>query len=380
MTRAHPHIAILGSVGVPARYGGFETLAEQLARFHASQNRSETLSITCSARAFKERPTHFETANLSYLPLRANGASSVPYDILSLTHAAVQGADVALLLGVSGALALPFLASGQMRIVAHVDGQEWRREKWSRAARGYLKFSEGLAVRFADAVIADSPAIADELNQRYGRKAEVITYGGDQACGTPDAPLPPEVPRDYALAVCRIEPENNVDMILAACATAGQPLVFVGNWDASTFGRKLKKRYASHPLILLLDPIHDPGPLAALRRNAAVYLHGHSAGGTNPSLVEAMHAGRPVFAFDCIFNRLTTRNAATYFGTVEALVGRLRAGCDPAMGTVLRSLARAHYRWADIGAQYFGLFERIYAEPRNVGAPNGHPHRPVPNH
>ncbi len=301
---------------------------------------------------------------MNYLPLPANGAASVPYDILSLARARASGADVALLLGVSGAVALPFVTGGRMRVVAHVDGQEWRRAKWSRATRRFLKRAEAMAVRHADAVIADSPAIADDLWKRHGRRAEVLTYGGDQALDAPAAARPDWAPQDYALAICRIEPENNIHILLEAAVTSGTPLICLGNWKNSRYGRELRTRYASQPGLWLHDAIYDPAPLQALRRNASLYLHGHSAGGTNPSLVEMMHVGKPIYAFDCIFNRQTTHGKALYFSDAQGLAGLLRQGAPLGMGDALRAVARDHYRWDDIGGRYFDLFERVASRPR----------------
>ncbi len=366
MSKRVRHIAILGTVGVPACYGGFETLAEQLVRHHKTTGRTERLSVACSAPAFDVRPAQFESADLCYLPLRANGAASVPYDILSLLRANWAGADVALMLGVSGAMALPFLASGNMRVIAHIDGQEWRRAKWPRPVRKFLKLCERLAVRHADAVIADNQAIADDVWHRYGRRADVLTYGGDQAVNAPDSPLPRNLPNDYALAVSRIEPENNIEMILRACVTSHTPLVCVGNWDKNRYGRDLRRRYGHHPSLNLMDPIYAPDPLQALRRKARVYLHGHSAGGTNPSLVEMMHVGRPIYAFDCVFNRHTTFNEAGYFSDADDLAQTLRKPPPRHMGPRLKTLAQRHYTWSSIGAQYFNLIERVARAPRSA--------------
>ena len=356
-------IAILGSVGVPARYGGFETLADNLARFHADTGRLDALSVYCSRPAYPDRPEKFGNSELRYSRFRANGAPSVIYDATTLRDAIRQDTDVALLLGVSGAVALPVLRRGRTRIITHVDGLEWRRGKWSAPARAFLRWSEALAVRHSDAVIADSPSIADHLRREYGVTAEVIAYGGDHAV-TPPQPAsdtPPDMPDGYALGLCRIEPENNVQMILEAFAEATKPLVFVGNWDASTYGRALKSRYGNAPQIRLLDPIYAPGPLYALRQGASAYVHGHSAGGTNPALVEMMHIGHPVLAFDCVFNRLATKDAAQFFTDKDSLLAALRAGPRAGDGAALQKIAQAEYTWEKVGAQYFDLFSRVAA-------------------
>ncbi len=355
------HIAILGSVGVPANYGGFETLAEHLVRYHAAAGRPERLSVFCSGPAYSSHPRRFETADLIYSPFRANGASSVLYDASTLRQAIRQKVDIALMLGVSGAMVFPFLPRGRTKIVTHMDGLEWRRGKWSGPAKAILKRSEALAVRHSDAVIADHPAIAAHLWQGHGVTPEVIAYGGDHATQAPvgASALPEGLPDDYALALCRIVPENNPEMILQAFDACQSPLVFVGNWNDSRFGRKLRARFADRPHLRLLDPVHAPDLRYAIRRRARAYVHGHSAGGTNPALVEMMHLGLPILAFDCVFNRQTTRDAAAYFGDGADLARLLRGPSPEHAGARMQEIAQAHYRWDRIGAQYFTLFERL---------------------
>ncbi len=357
------HIALLGSVGVPARYGGFETLAENLARYHADVTRPERLSIYCSRPAYPDRPEQFARAELHYSRFRANGASSILYDATTLRDAIARRVDVAVLLGVSGAMALPLLARRGTRVVTHVDGLEWRRDKWSGVARRLLRWSERLAVQHSDAVIADSPAIAEHLARTYGVQAEVIAYGGDHAVRLPDppSPPPPDLPPGYALALCRVEPENNVGLILDAFAATGAPLVFVGNWQRSAYGRDLRARHAGQGAMRLLDPIYAPGPLHALRSGASAYIHGHSAGGTNPALVEMMQFGLRILAFDCVFNRQTTEDRAEFFTDAASLAAALRAPPDPHPGHALREIARRRYRWSTVGAQYFDMLSRVAA-------------------
>ncbi|AQS47176.1 glycosyl transferase [Thioclava nitratireducens] len=356
-------IAILGTVGVPGRYGGFETLAENLVRYHKRTGHRSALTVWCSAKDNCEHPVHFESADLRYVDLRANGAQSIPYDVISLWQAVRSGHDRILLLGVSGALALPlFRLISQSRVITNIDGIEWKREKWKGLARLVLRASEWAAVHFSHEVIADNQAIADHVRETYGFNCHVIAYGGDHALDhIGKAEVPAGLPPHFALALCRIEPENNVDLILEAFDELDTPLVFVGNWDNNAYSRDLKARYSGRPNLHLVDPIYESGALHALRRRASVYLHGHSAGGTNPSLVEMMHFGVPIITHGCAFNRNSTEGQAYYFKTAAELADRLRR-LNPEdaaqIGAKMREIAKRRYTWERIGEAYFQLLER----------------------
>ena len=355
--------AILGTVGVPGNYGGFETLAQNLVDYHGATAKTSELAVYCSARAFPDRPETYGTARLRYIGLNANGAQSIPYDGLSLLDAVRRGDNQLLLLGVSGALVLPLVRLvSRARIVTNIDGIEWKREKWKGLAKLVLRASEWAAVRFSHVVIADNQAIAAYVTETYATPCDVIPYGGDHALeAAPDPAAVANLPDSYALALCRIEPENNVAMILEAFAGLDMPLVFVGNWDKSDYGRALKARYASHPNITIHDPVYEPGALRAIRDRASVYVHGHSAGGTNPSLVEMMHFAIPVLAHGCAFNRHSTEGKARYFTTVAelaALATGLTKVEKASIGTDMAEIARRRYTWGQIGKAYFDLLER----------------------
>lgn len=355
--------AIIGTVGVPARYGGFETLAENLVRYHADQDFPSGLTVYCSADTYPERAEAYGKADLRYSRFNANGAQSVIYDIITALDAVRRGNDVLLFLGVSGAIILPLIKLfSRKRIVTNVDGIEWRREKWQGLAKHFLRWSEKLAVRHSDVVIADNRAIAEYLKDSYGITAEVIAYGGDHAIapqsGASDETLLASLPAKYALSLCRIEPENNVEMILSAMADSPSPLVFVGNWNNSVFGREMKCRFGGKDTIHLVDPVYQPATLLALRQRASTYVHGHSAGGTNPSLVEMMHFGIPILAYNCNFNRYTTEDQAAYFKSAKDLAQLMAS--DPAQalqgqGPRMIEIARRKYTWDIICKRYFDL-------------------------
>lgn len=354
-------VAILGTVGIPASYGGFETLAENLVRFHHSHSLEGELTVYCSANSYEAKATNYLGAKLRYISLKANGISSVAYDIISLFSAIRHQSDVILLLGVSGAVSLPLIRLlSHARIVTNVDGIEWKREKWKGLAKWFLRFSEQMAVWFSHEVVADNLGIAEHIKQSYGRNSHVIAYGGDHALQALSKTFTGGlIPSSYALALCRIEPENNVAMILEAFVSIPTiPLVFVGNWSNSTFGQKLRKHYAGQAHLYLLDPVYDNGVVRTLRGNASCYIHGHSAGGTNPSLVEMMHFGLPILAYDCIFNRYTTDGKACFFNDIETLrnaLSSLTSGKAARIGADMRRIAKERYTWDAVGRAYFGI-------------------------
>lgn len=351
-------IAIIGSVGIPANYGGFETLAEQLA-IHLQHDFDVT--AYCSAKAYPQKQDFFHSVRLVYIPLKANGIQSIPYDLWSISKA-IRKHDTLLILGVASGAFLWFfrLFYPKKQLIVHVDGREWKREKWNALTRRFLKFSEGAAIRRADVVIADNQAIKDDLDRRFGIESQLIAYGADHVQRTALSPEilqeHPYLAKDYAFSVCRIEPENNIHLILEAFAESKHmPLVLVGNWDVSGYSIDLKRRFAEYTHIHLINPIYIQSTLDQLRSNCRVYIHGHSAGGTNPSLVEAMWLGLHILAFDVHFNRYTTEQAAHYFKTKEELMQQLAAFEELKNGDTMEGIARAKYTWKRIGEHYKAL-------------------------
>ncbi len=346
---------------MPARYGGFETLVERLVRYAQSRKQPiDQLTVYCSRQAYLERPSHYCGARLRYSSYNANGIQSIIYDCVTALDAIWRRHDRLLVLGVSGAIVFPLIRLiSRARIVTNVDGIEWRRPKWKGLSRCFLKWSEWLAVRFSHEIVADNQGIADYLKETYKIQARVIAYGGDHAVRTiAEESIDASQPRGpYALALCRIEPENNVSMILEAFEDSSLPLVFVGNWNNSEFGRKLRSQYDRSPNIEMLDPIYEPAALQRIRQKASAYIHGHSAGGTNPALVEMMHVGHPILAFDCNFNRYTTEDCAAYFTTARELTDLVGKVSQHENGASMKEIANRRYRWDVIGADYFSLLQ-----------------------
>ena len=352
-------IAVIGTVGLPANYGGFETLVNHIVK---NLGRKYAFTVYCTTKRYRkeERKNSFMNARLKYIPLEANGVQSVLYDSLSILHALFY-ADVLLVLGVAGAWVLPFVyLFTNKKIIVSIDGIEWKRQKWNGPAKLYLWIAEKIAVKFSHIDISDNEAIQDYTAVRYGTLSRIIEYGGDHIMKVEstdnDHEKYPFLKYLYAVKVCRIEPENNVHEVLKAFSEVNKMyFVIIGNWSNSKYGRELKEQYSSCTNIFMIDPIYDQRTLDLIRGNAILYIHGHSAGGTNPSLVEAMCLGLPVIAYDVSYNRATTENKALFFKTAEDLRDRIDAASFESLkrnAEIMKRIAAKRYNWSLIADKY----------------------------
>ena len=357
-------VSIIGTVGLPANYGGFETLVEQLVR----HNKSDDLQYTvfCSRKSYVEKRWVYHGARIEYIDLSANGIQSILYDIVSLIKA-VRTSDVILILGVSGSAFLPlFRLFSKKKLIINIDGLEHKRDKWNGVARKFLKYSEKNAIRYGDVIVTDNKGITDYVKNEYEIDPELIAYGGDHVLQDitqkeSDAILFKYSIKasEYSLGICRIEPENNVHIILEAFKRMpNKQLLFIGNWDKSEYGRNLRNKYSSINNIRLQSPVYDLRDLYVLRDKCKFYIHGHSAGGTNPSLVEAMFFRKPIIAFDCVYNRESTENKALYFKNDDDIIHTVREEDEAfdAIADKMYEIASHRYQWDIITKQYEQLY------------------------
>lgn len=356
-------VAIIGSVGIPAKYGGFETLVEYLSIYLSSKL---DLTVYCSGNAYPQKLKIYNNTRLRYIPFRANGFQSIPYDIFSILHSIIFS-DTLLILGVSGCCILPLVRLvTKKKIIINIDGIEWRRNKWNFFIKKYLKYSEKLAIKYADYIVADNIEIQNYIKQVYFKDSELITYGADHAyskkMNTVTLERYPFLKQNYAFKICRIEPENNIDIILESFITNDSlQLVIIGNWNFSKYGINLRNKYSTYHNIYLIDPIYDQNILNQIRSNCFIYIHGHSAGGTNPSLVEAMILKLPIIAFDCSFNRATTNNNSMYFENSLDLKNKLKNINSIKLKEIseqMHNYAYQNYRWELIASKYKDLFDK----------------------
>lgn len=354
-------IGIIGTVGIPAKYGGFETLVEHLTR---EKGGDYDFTVFCSSKAYKTKKETHNGAKLKYIPLQANGIQSILYDLVSMLSA-LGKVDCFLILGVSGGTFVPVLRLfSAKKIVVNIDGLEWKRGKWGKMAKWYLKFSEKIAVKYSDVVIADNKVIQEHVKNSYGIEAKLIAYGADHTNALDITQKTfiefPFLKENYAFKVCRIEPENNVQLILNAFATFKKlNLVIVGNWNVSKYAQDLRMQFQNCENIFLLDPIYEQDKLNQLRSNCYLYVHGHSAGGTNPSLVEAMFLKLPVLAYDVNYNRETTANQALYFEDAPSLIQSLECvqnGKLEEIGDAMYKIAEENYTWKNVADSYAQVF------------------------
>ncbi len=371
MAHKTPSLAIIGTVGLPAKYGGFETLVEQL--LPHIENEFD-ITIYCSGKFYpkKERKNHVGNAKLKYLPFKANGIQSIPYDIISILHAAFKS-DMLLILGVSGCLILPFVKFfTRKKVFVNIDGIEWKRNKWNFFVKTFLRYSEIFAVESAEAIITDNQVITDYMQTAYNYKSHLIEYGGDQAkqvSVTNDAIIDYHfLNSQYAFTVCRIEPENHIHILLAAMSQQSKlQLVIIGNWNNSEYGLGLKSKYEKFNQIHLLDPIYELETLNRIRSNCYVYLHGHSAGGTNPSLVEAMNLGLPIIAYDVMYNKETTEKKAIYFNDEKELleiINQLTEEKRAQLSAKMMEIANRRYTWKVIAEKYKAMLFEDYSKSK----------------
>lgn len=357
-----PRIALLGSRGIPARYGGFETFVEELAV--RLVERGIDVTVFCEGASALDA---YRGVALRHVRAWAPGAlRTLAFDAQCLASAC-RGFDVVYMLGY-GSSALCFLPRvfGR-RVWINMDGLEWRRSKWGPLARAWLWTMERVAFGAATHLVFDNAALRGELEQRgrRTRAASVIEYGAP--IYERDDELEPLAkhgltPGGYFLVVARLEPENHLLEIVRAHRATGSDRTLAVVTNVGRGGATERELLdAAGPRTRILGAIYDPRELRPLRRHAHAYVHGHSVGGTNPSLLEALGCGSVVLAHDNPFNRETLAGEALFWRGERDLATRLREceELEPAEHARLRRAglerARAHYSWERIADRYAAL-------------------------
>jgi glycosyltransferase involved in cell wall biosynthesis len=370
-------IALVGTRGVPARYGGFETAVEEVGRRLADAGHE--VVVYCRTAGDEPRPRTHLGMRLVHLPaLRRRSLETLSHTGLSVAHLLAHRVDAAIVFNAANAPWLPVLRAARIPVATHVDGLEWKRAKWGGVGKRYYRVVEALSVRWSDALIADAQGIADYYRDEFAASTEQIAYGAPKITGGAADKLADVglTSRGYHLVVARFEPENHVDVIVDGYRRSGAelPLVVVGSAPyADEYTRQVHS--LADDRVRFLGGVWDQELLDQLYGNCATYLHGHSVGGTNPSLLRAIGAGAATIAFDVSFNREVLQASGRYFSTPDDVAAAVTAAeADPSAvrrdGKLARLMA-ARYDWDDVAAAYADLCRRLAARDFARSRPSG---------
>jgi glycosyltransferase involved in cell wall biosynthesis len=366
------HVAMLGTRGVPAAYGGFETAVEEIGR--RLVDRGHAVTVYCRSGSPAGGPVRDEHLGmrLVHLPaLRLKALETLSHTALSVAHLGTRARpDAAFVFNAANAPFVPLLRSRGIPTTVHVDGLEWKRDKWGGTARRYYRWAEQQSVRSADALIADAQGIVDYYRDEFAVPTELISYG-TRILQNPAGDRLRELgltPNGYHLAVARFEPENHVDVIIEGFLRSSSqlPLVVVGSAPyAGAHGRRIAA-LAADPRVRLLGGLWDQDQLDQLYAHAVSYLHGHSVGGTNPSLLRAMGASTAAIAWDVGFNREVLGVFGAYFRDSATLASLIEdAEFNPhhtlEVGVALQHRAGLLYNWGHVTDGYEDLAYRLVA-------------------
>jgi glycosyltransferase involved in cell wall biosynthesis len=363
-------IGILGSRGIPNAYGGFEQFAEYLSL--ALVEKGHEVSVYNShLHPYKHsewRGVHI--IHCKDLEHRLGTAGQFIYDFNCFTDARKRNFDILLQLGyTSNSIWYKRWPKNTINFI-NMDGLEWRRTKYKKLTRIFLKFAEGLAAKHADHLIADSIGIQDYLRSEYDKPSVYIAYGADVFEAEDNTMLERYnlKPFEYYLLIARMEPENNIEMIIQGYLKSSKkyPLVIVSNAE-NRYGKKLREKYPDE-LVVYTGAIFDRPLIDNLRFYSSTYFHGHSVGGTNPSLLEAMGCQCNIAAHNNVFNRSVLGSDADYFSNASQIADVLNKNGDPSVLTErkLNNLQKINsvYNWNRVINQYEKLFLEMMAKSK----------------
>jgi glycosyltransferase involved in cell wall biosynthesis len=314
-----PKLSILGCRGIPAKYGGFETFAERLALYLT--DRGWQVTVYCEDNHSQKQEIFeefWQNIRLVHIPLAGTGAFwSILFDWKSTLHAAREN-NLILTLGYNTAVFSAWYRLKGVTNLMNMDGLEWRRRKWKLPEKIWLYVNDRAGAWLANHLIADHPGIKKYLSNVVSPdKITMIPYGTEPV-GQPDVSLlqPYNLsPNEYSIVIARAEPENHIEEIVSAFSSKkrGHKLIVLGRYLPEKFPYHRQVRKLASEEVIFPGAIYEKPVVDALRFYARLYLHGHSVGGTNPSLVEALAAGSPVLAHDNRFNRWVAGTGAHYF-------------------------------------------------------------------
>jgi glycosyltransferase involved in cell wall biosynthesis len=357
-------IAILGTRGIPANYGGFETFAEECAAGLVA--RGHEVTVYCRSHYVPKSMRQFRGARLVVLPtLKWKYSDTVIHTLLSVTHSLFCGYDAVLICNAANSIYAWMPRLMGIPVVVNVDGIERRRRKWNWLGRSYYRVSEQISTWFPNTIVTDARVIERYYREQYQADSVFISYGAvtEKAQGTEILQKLGLSPRDYFLYVSRLEPENNAHLVIAAFekVTTSKRLLMVGDAPyARDYIRSLRR--TQDPRILFPGAVYGSG-YRQLQSNAFCYIHATEVGGTHPALVEAMGQGNMVIANGTPENVEVLGGAGLIYekNNSEDLARLLQEIADNPekwqhLGDKALNRAKSLYSWEDVVTQYERLF------------------------
>jgi hypothetical protein len=360
-------IAILGTRGIPNYYGGFEQCAEYLALGLTKKGFDVTV--------YNSHNHHYQESSWNgvkiihcYDPeITLGTAGQFLYDLNCIINLRKQKNDIILQLGYTSSSIWGWLLPKDTVVTTNMDGLEWKRTKYSEKVKKFLLYAEKLGTKYSDHLISDSIGIQDYIKETYGNESEFIPYGAD-VFNNPNSEFLLEYKLtefDFDLLIARLEPENSIEIILdgVASAAVNRDFLVIGKHETQ-YGEYLKEKFKDYKRIRFLGGIYDINKLNNIRYYSNLYFHGHTVGGTNPSLLEAMSSNALICANDNPFNRYILGDDALYFTSMKEVASVLENSRKPEhqLQSYLRNNINkitSIYKWDIIVEQYANHFNKI---------------------
>lgn len=361
-------IAITGSRGIPNNYGGFEQCAENLAVLLAKSGHDVTV-YNPHYHDFNQDTFNGVRIVKKWNPEKSIGTSgNFVYDYLCMHHALKEKCDILLVLGYTTAsFFFPVLQKRKSILVTNMDGLEWKRDKWNAIVKKLAKWFEVLGAKHSDYLVSDNREIRNYLLKEYGKDSTFIPYGAD-VFDQPEESIIKEYQLEagkYDLLVARLEKENNIEVTLDGIVLSGDktPFLVIGKHHTA-YGKFLKNKYKAYPFIRFMGGIYNLKHLNNIRWFGRYYFHGHSVGGTNPSLLEAMASRSYILSHDNLFSRDVLGENAWYYKDAAALAELLKNKAALESKRQLftekhREKIDSEYNWKKIAGEYEALFIKV---------------------
>lgn len=359
-------IAIIGTRGIPNHYGGFEQFAEYVSVCMVKQGHEVTVYNSHKHPFQKSQWNGVSIVHCNDPEYKYGTIGQFIYDLNCILSTRKKNFDIILQLGyTSSSIWGRLLPRNKSIVTTNMDGLEWKRSKFSKPVQTFLKFAERLAINHSDYLISDSVGIQDYLFSKYKKQSVFIPYGADIFSDASEEIIKSYnvKPYTYNMLVARLEPENSIEIILDGVASSSIDDVFlvIGNHDTK-FGEYLQNKFRSNKNIRFLGGIYDINVLNNLRHYSNLYFHGHTVGGTNPSLLEAMASNALICAHDNVFNKSILENDAFYFKNDKDIISLLERVDKKEFSTYLDNNVekiKTIYSWSSISEQYLNHFHQI---------------------